>query len=185
MSFMYNYKRLEQLCNDLLNDDRGVSAYIDRMSDNPGGTRFVKGWRDDLKQLKHYRWIRNQIAHEPICSEAEMCDSDDIEWIVNFYNRIINQNDPLASYRQATAKPEKPKPVKTLKPVKTITKSEKPKSTIALKPIVENKQINTETSKQANLESNPPENSLGLRLFILFSLLFVMLFIWLLIFILL
>lgn len=185
MSFMYNYKRLEQLCNDLLSEDRGVSAYIDRMSDNPGGTRYVKGWRDDLKQLKHYRWIRNQIAHEPNCSESEMCDSDDIEWIVNFYNRIINQNDPLALYRQATTKPEKPKPVKTLKPVKTTTKSEKPKSTMALKPTVENKQINTEISKQENLKYNPAKNYFDLILFVLILLLLVMLFILLLNFILL
>jgi hypothetical protein len=72
---MYNYKRLEQLCGDLLNDDCCISAYIDKMYDTPDGARLVKGWRDDLKQLKHYRWIRNRIAHEPNCSEAEMCDS--------------------------------------------------------------------------------------------------------------
>ena len=30
MGFIESYKRLEKLCGDLLNDDRRVSAYIDR-----------------------------------------------------------------------------------------------------------------------------------------------------------
>ncbi len=161
MNFMNNYKRLEQLCGDLLNDDRCISAYIDRMNDTPSGARLVEGWRDDLKQLKHYRWIRNKIAHEPNCSEEEMCDSHDTEWIINFHNRIINQNDPLALYRKATTKPKKPKK--------------------ASKPIVENKQINMDRLNQKNLEYKP-KNSLGLILFVLSYLLFIMLFILALIF---
>lgn len=129
MSFMYNYKRLEQLCGDLLNDDRCISAYIDRMYDTPDGARLVKGWRDDLKQLKHYRWIRNRIAHEPNCSEAEMCDLYDIEWIINFHNRIINQNDPLALYRKATQpkitiKPRQDTRIKALKSENNYPKNE-------------------------------------------------------------
>ena len=31
-----------------------------------------------------------------------MCSDDDIQWIEDFYDRIINQTDPLALYRQAT-----------------------------------------------------------------------------------
>ena len=69
MSFIDSYKHLEKLCGEILNDDRRLSAYIDEMIKTSGGPFYVTGWIDDLKQLKHYRWIRNQIVHEPSCTE--------------------------------------------------------------------------------------------------------------------
>ena len=57
--------------------DRRISAYIDEMINTPRGSYLVKGWDDDLKQLKHYRWVRNQIAHEPDCTEQNMCEPCD------------------------------------------------------------------------------------------------------------
>lgn len=101
MGFLDSYKRLEKLCGDLLQDDRRVSAYIDEMLNAPDGASCVKGWNDDLKKLKHYRWIRNQISHEPECTEETMCKPGDVEWIEDFYFRILNQTDPVTLYRQA------------------------------------------------------------------------------------
>ena len=102
MSFMDSYKRLERLCGDVMGDDRRVSAYIDEMVRLADGSRRISGWDSDLKQLKHYRWARNQIAHEPDCYEEELCGAEDVEWIENFYDRIMTQTDPLALYRRAT-----------------------------------------------------------------------------------
>ena len=99
MGFIESYKRLERLCGDLLNDDRRISAYIDEMISLPRGAYLVRGWDDDLKRLKHYRWVRNQIAHEPDCSEENMCEPSDVVWIDVFYSRIMNQTDPLAMYQ--------------------------------------------------------------------------------------
>ena len=65
MGFHESYKRLEKLCGEVLNDNRRISAYIDLMSHIPRGPIFVIGWNNDLKQLKHYRWIRTLIDHEP------------------------------------------------------------------------------------------------------------------------
>ena len=73
-----------------------------------------QGWVEDLKCLKHYRWVRNQIVHDPNSSEENMCDLSDAQWIDNFYDRIMKQSDPLAMYREAT-KPRsvaKPKPLR-------------------------------------------------------------------------
>ena len=106
MGFIESYKRLERLCGDLLNDDRRISAYIDEMISLPRGAYLVRGWDDDLKRLKHYRWVRNQIAHELDCSEENMCEPSDVVWIDVFYSRIMNQTDPLALYSKAT----KPRP---------------------------------------------------------------------------
>lgn len=102
MSFLDSYKRLEKLCGEILNDDRRISAYIDEMLKMPRGAYLVTGWEDDLKQLKRYRWIRNQIVHDPACREENMCTYEDQLWIDGFYARIMEQTDPLTRYRKIT-----------------------------------------------------------------------------------
>ena len=98
MGFIESYKHLEKLCGEVLNDDRRISAYIDEMINTPRGSYLVRGWDDDLKQLKHYRWVRNQIAHEFDCIEQHMCVPSDTVWLDDFYSRIMNQTDPPALY---------------------------------------------------------------------------------------
>ena len=102
MGFIDSYKHLDKLCGEVMNDDKRLSAYIDEMLKTTWGARLVGGWEDDLKQLKHYRWIRNQIAHEPDCREENMCEPNDALWLDHFYSRIMNQTDPLALYAKAT-----------------------------------------------------------------------------------
>lgn len=102
MGFIDSYKHLEKLCGEVLNDDRRVSAYIDEMLHTPRGSYYVRSWDEDLKKLKHYRWVRNKISHEPGCTEQNMCDSEDELWLDEFYSRIMNQTDPLSLYHQAT-----------------------------------------------------------------------------------
>lgn len=113
MSFIDAYKQLEKLCGEILSDDRRISAYIDEMLNTPQGSHLVRGWDEDLKQLKHYRWIRNRIVHDPGCNERNMCSEDDTQWLVNFYSRIMNRKDPLALYRQATQTQRTPAKKKT------------------------------------------------------------------------
>ena len=38
--------------------------------------------------------------HEPGCTETNMCNRDDIQWINNFYTRMMSTSDPLALYRK-------------------------------------------------------------------------------------
>ena len=101
MNFIDSYKKLEKLCNEMYCDKHGISLYIDEMINTPMGSRYVKSWNEDLKQLKHYRWVRNQIVHEPGYTEANMCNRGDIQWINSFYSRIMSTSDPLALYRKA------------------------------------------------------------------------------------
>lgn len=102
MEFMNAYKRLEKLCSDMYGTAHGISAYIDDMVNCPHGARIVPDWAHDLKQLKHYRWIRNQIVHEPDCTEEELCTPADTQWLDAFYDRILRRKDPLAVYRERT-----------------------------------------------------------------------------------
>lgn len=107
MSFIESYKHLDKICGEMFETQYGVSTYIEEMINTPRGSYLVRGWENDLKQLKHYRWIRNQIVHEPDCYEETICEVGDYEWLDDFYERIINQTDPLAMYRKAT----RPQPV--------------------------------------------------------------------------
>lgn len=104
MGFIDSYKQLEKLCGEVLNDDRRVSAYIDEMINTPNGAFYVSNWDKDLKKLKHYRWVRNKISHEPGCSELNMCEPADELWLDDFYRRISNQTDPLALYHKAISR---------------------------------------------------------------------------------
>lgn len=101
MGFIESYKHLEKICGDMMGDERRLSAYIDEMKNTRLGKYYVYGWDEDLKALKHYRWVRNQIVHEPGCTEQNMCNEEDVEWLDYFYERILEQTDPLALYHQA------------------------------------------------------------------------------------
>ena len=101
MSFIDSYKRLEKLCNEIYGSNHGLSAYIDDMLNNPSGAMYVLDWNETLKQLKHYRWIRNQIVHEPDCNEENMCTYDDSTWLDKFYSRMLSSDDPISLYRKS------------------------------------------------------------------------------------
>ena len=100
MAFMAAYKRLDKLCKET--NGIGVTGYIEDMEKNSAASFRVPGWSDDYKQLKHYRWVRNQISHEDNAEEENMCEPGDTEWIEDFRSRIMNQTDPLTLYRKAS-----------------------------------------------------------------------------------
>lgn len=108
MRFMDAYKRLERLCRDTMRDEKPIKAYIEEMKRCFRGAYLVEGWEEDLRQLKHYHWVRNQISHEPGCSEETMCEEADALWLEDFYTRIMHQTDPLSMYRKVINTPSQP-----------------------------------------------------------------------------
>ena len=100
MGFMNLYKKLDNLCRDM--NGIGITGYIEDMEHKQNGAHHVPEWKDDYYQLKHYRYIRNQIAHENYADEENMCSDKDEIWIENFYHRIMTQSDPLALYYKVT-----------------------------------------------------------------------------------
>lgn len=94
MGFMESYKHLDNLCKDM--NGIGVTGYIKDMEHEQNGSFYVTGWKNDYMRLKHYRYIRNQIAHENYADESNMCSAGDMAWLDGFYQRIMKQTDPLA-----------------------------------------------------------------------------------------
>jgi hypothetical protein len=96
MGYMISYKRLDNLCRDMYNGENGVTAYIEDMEQHSYYASYINGWKNTYDALKHYRYIRNQIAHDEYATEENMTSQDDIDWLDNFYQQIINQSDPLS-----------------------------------------------------------------------------------------
>ena len=129
MSFLESYKHLDNLCKDMYGSEKGVTTYIEIMEHTSGGSYRINGWDSDYKNLKHYRYIRNQIVHENYASEDSMCTGSDTAWINNFYSRILNRTDPLALYHQAITPQKVVKPSAT--PTFNYTQCQPPKPTVS------------------------------------------------------
>lgn len=96
IQFQEHYKHLDKLCKEMYSNGEGVSAYIQDMENIPyNDKRTIDNWESIYKQLKHMRWMRNQLAHE-IDIDATFCEQSDVEWVKKFYESILQGTDPLA-----------------------------------------------------------------------------------------
>lgn len=99
VEFLDEYKRLDAVCSDMFSCKNGVSRYINEMENQSCRGKFrIFSWDDDFRLLKHLRWVRNKIVHESF--DYEVCKSSDIVAVVNFYERIISESDPLSLLRK-------------------------------------------------------------------------------------
>ena len=108
MGYMTSYKRLDNLCRDMYNGENGVTAYIEDMEQHSYSASYITGWKSTFDALKHYRYIRNQIAHDEYATEENMTSQDDIDWLDNFYQQIMNQSDPLSIWYKRERERKKP-----------------------------------------------------------------------------
>ncbi len=93
--FFEEYKSLDNLCKDILESEKGVSEYIERMEKEERGRMIVADWDRDYKRLKSMRYIRNRLAHDDGAYENDLCTDKDIAWVSDFQARIMNEEDPL------------------------------------------------------------------------------------------
>ena len=78
----------------------GVSEYITQMKQNSAqGLRSVRSWSTDRRMLQHVRSIRNAIAHDT--AGYQVSEDEDIEFVRDFYRRIMSGNDPLTLLRKS------------------------------------------------------------------------------------
>ena len=93
--FFEEYKSLDNLCKDILESEKGVSEYIERMEKEERGRMIVADWDRDYKKLKSMRYIRNKLAHDDGAYESDLCTDKDIAWVSDFQTRIMSEEDPL------------------------------------------------------------------------------------------
>lgn len=100
IGFQEQYKQLDKLLKDVFSSAEGVSAYIRKMEITAiKKQKNVPQWDTVYKQLKHFRWMRNQLAHE-ISIDSDFCTQNDIDWLQQFYREILNRTDPLTAANQ-------------------------------------------------------------------------------------
>ena len=96
VEFLEQYKRLDKLCKELLNSNEGVSSYICEMETTPYETTSgISEWDTTYKQIKNFRWMRNQLVHE-ISIDDDFCTKEDIDSIKKLYELIFKTQDPLS-----------------------------------------------------------------------------------------
>lgn len=105
--FYEAYKKSASFCDDLYQKEReknyksGIKYYIEDMEHTPFSVaRMIPNWNSDLKKLKYLLYLRNQISHDINTSPGSLATSDDTLWIQSFYQRLLNQSDPLALKHQ-------------------------------------------------------------------------------------
>ena len=108
--FFDEYTKLDGLCKMMLNSPKGISGYIESMYNVPlNKSRLVKEWDSDLKMLKQYRRIRNELAHSVGAFHREICVRYDITWIKQFQTRIKKKTDPLSLLFKASQQKQRSK----------------------------------------------------------------------------
>lgn len=102
VNFQEAYKRLDSLCKDCYSSVEGVSEYIRQLEYEQWRLqKFAVLWEEDYKMLKHVRWIRNKLSHEVGSLHSDICTQNDLDFVTNFHNKILNRTDPLAQLRKA------------------------------------------------------------------------------------
>ncbi|MBQ7906962.1 MAG: hypothetical protein IJ309_03205 [Clostridia bacterium] len=93
--FLKAYNALDELCKQILRSDKGVSTYISLMErEYYRGVSLKSRFNSEYKWLKRVRFVRNQIAHES--DSLVIAEVDDLNFVKNFRQRIMNQTDPFA-----------------------------------------------------------------------------------------
>ena len=94
VELLEEYKYVDKICQEMLGAEKGVTAYIEQLDETPVTVRYwITEWNDEYRQLKHIRWLRNQIAHSTGSVE---CSQSDLDWLKGFHNRLLTQQDLLA-----------------------------------------------------------------------------------------
>ena len=94
VELLEEYKYVDKICQEMLGTEKGVSAYLDQLDETPMTVRYwITEWNDEYRQLKHIRWLRNQIVHSTGNVE---CTQSDLDWLKGFHNRLLTQQDLLA-----------------------------------------------------------------------------------------
>ena len=96
IDFLEVYKAVDIFIKDVYGTGDGVTEYIRRMErEQYRGPKYIKYWDNDLRMLKHVRWIRNKLVHE-VDYDSGICGTRDCDFIELFRQRLYDETDPLA-----------------------------------------------------------------------------------------
>ena len=104
IEFLDEYKYVDKICREMFGTEKGVTTYIEQLDETPMTVRYwITEWNNEYRQLKHIRWLRNQIAHS---TGTVDCTQSDLEWLKGFHNRLLTQQDILAKAHRVIKEPQ-------------------------------------------------------------------------------
>ena len=89
--FFSKYKKMDNMVKDMYGPG-GISRYIELLEQNRSNYIISKNW-EFYRQLKHLRWVRNQIAHSD--EKDSFATAEDMENLDAIYEAFLNRNDPM------------------------------------------------------------------------------------------
>lgn len=98
--FFEAFTRLGKLCNEVYQEEDGVSFYISEMARaSDSYADEISGWIGDMEQLYRYRSVYNALAQSQDAFEKPLCEQIDLDWLEKFRCRILERTDPLAQIK--------------------------------------------------------------------------------------
>ena len=94
MEFMDLYKSVDNSIKKILGTDKGITEYINILELKAQGSKSAPEIRQDLKMLKHLRWVRNKLAHE-VDYGTQILEAGDGEWLESFQKRMRKGKLPV------------------------------------------------------------------------------------------
>ncbi len=147
--FIDEFKRLEKLCSEMYGQQHGISQYIADMEQTSSYTAGrILGWNNDLINLKRVRHIRNKMVHDAEDYD-DAYEPEDLEFLRQFYQRILNQQDPLATKARQAQKTTQVKQ-KTSEIPEIITPTYFMPPSYSIRPIANNVIPNDERKQKRN-----------------------------------
>lgn len=105
--FIDEFKRLDDICKQMYGNSRdgklGVTAYLSEMYDRSNDARQygIPDWGSDLYFLKRVRNMRNDLIHGKVSLSSSYCTEDDVLFVIEMHNRILDGTDPLCLLNDA------------------------------------------------------------------------------------
>ena len=97
LQLVEKFGELEKLCNEIYDDKHGVTLYIEDMKNSsPRARGLAPYWDYSLNKLKEVRHKRNCLSHGEVSFSTPYAEKEDIDFILEFKNRLINNSDPIA-----------------------------------------------------------------------------------------
>lgn len=95
--FFELFTKVDNLCIEVYQNEHGLADYVEDMrSISTYTVEDIPDWGADLFQLITLRNIRSSLVNTPGAFAEDICSQEQLEWLENFYQRILDRKDPMA-----------------------------------------------------------------------------------------